>query len=208
MARYTGPVCRICRRESGKLFLKGTRCDTDRCAFERRQNPPGMHTFRRGKLTDYGVHLREKQKVKRYYGVLERQFRRYYTRAERAKGNTGKVLMSVLERRLDNIVHRLGFGLSRALARQMICHGHVTVNGRRVDIPSYQVRVGDVVSIKDRPKSRQLVETCRGQADREVPDFLTLVDGPVPQGHVVRLPEAEDVSIPVQPQLIVELCSK
>jgi len=198
----------MCRREGAKLFLKGSRCDTDRCAFERRQNPPGMHTFRRGKLTDYGIHLREKQKVKHYYGVLERQFRRYYRQAERAKGNTGKVLMSLLERRLDNIVHRLGFGLSRALARQMVCHGHITVNGRRVDIPSYQVRAGDVIGVKDRPKSRQLVEACRDEYGRDVPDFLTLVDEPTPEGHVVRLPEAEDVSIPVMPQLIVELCSR
>jgi small subunit ribosomal protein S4 len=208
MARYTAAVCRICRREGGKLFLKGTRCDTDRCAFERRQNPPGMHTFRRGKLTEYGVHLREKQKVKHFYGVLERQFRRYFERAERSKGNTGKILMSLLERRLDNIVHRLGFGLSRALARQIICHGHITVNGRRVDVPSYQVRPGDVISVKDRPKSRQVVETSREEFGRDVPDFLTLVDGPIPEGHIVRLPEAEDVSIPVEPQLIVELCSK
>jgi len=208
MARLTGPVCRICRREGGKLFLKGTRCDTDRCAYERRQNPPGMQTFRRGKLTDYGLHLREKQKVKRYYGVLEWQFRRYFQQAERSKGNTGKVLMSLLERRLDNVCHRLGFGLSRAQARQIICHGHITVNGRRVDVPSYQVRLGDVISVKDRPKSRQAAAACREEFNREIPDFLTLVDGPLPEGHVVRLPDAEDVSIPVQPQLIVELCSK
>lgn len=208
MARYTAAVCRMCRREGAKLFLKGTRCDTDRCAFERRQNPPGMHTFRRNKLTDYGMHLREKQKVKHYYGVLERQFRRYYARAERAKGNTGTILMSLLERRLDNIVHRLGFGLSRPLARQIINHGHILVNGRRVDVPSYQVRPGDVISVKDRPKSRTVVQACREEYGRDVPDFLTLVDGPAPEGHVVRLPEVEDVSIPVQPQLIVELCSK
>ena len=208
MARNTGPVCRMCRREGSKLFLKGTRCDTDKCAFERRQNAPGMHTFRRGKLTDYGVHLREKQKVKHYYGVLERQFRKYFARAERSKGNTGKVLMTLLERRLDNIVHRLGFGLSRALARQIVQHGHVTVNGARVDIPSYLVRVGDVISVKDRPKSKQAVEACRAEYGREVPDFLTLVESTPPEGHVVRLPEAEDVSIPVQAQLIVELCSK
>ena len=198
----------MCRREGTKLFLKGTRCDTDRCAFERRQNPPGMHTYRRGKLTDYGVHLREKQKVKHYYGVLERQFRRYFERAERAKGNTGKVLVSLLERRLDNIVHRLGFGLSRAQARQMIRHGHITVNGTRVDIPSYQVRLADVISVKDRPKSKQAVQASREEYGRDVPDFLTVIDGPQPEGHVVRLPEAEDVSIPVEAQLIVELCSK
>ena len=208
MARYTGPVCRMCRREGAKLFLKGIRCDTDKCAFQRRQNPPGMHTYRRTKLTDYGIHLREKQKVKHYYGVLESQFRRYFHRAERAKGNTGTVLMCLLERRLDNIVHRLGFGLSRAQARQIVCHGHILVNGRRVDIPSYQVRPGDVIGVKSRPKSRQLVEASLAESGREVPDFLSRVEGPEPEGHVLRLPESEDVSIPVQAQLIVELCSK
>ncbi len=198
----------MCRREGAKLFLKGTRCDTDKCAFERRQNPPGMQTYRRGKLTDYGIHLREKQKVKHYYGVLERQFRQYFHRAERAKGNTGKVLMSLLERRLDNVVHRLGFGLSRPQARQVVRHGHVLVNGRRVDIPSYLVRPGDVIGVKNRPKSIQAVQASLAEYGREVPDFLSRVDGPQPEGHVLRMPEAEDVSIPVQVQLIVELCSK
>jgi len=191
-----------------KLFLKGTRCDTPKCAFERRESPPGMSTFRRGKATDYAVHLREKQKVKRYYGVLERQFRMYYSRAERTKGNTGEVLMSLLERRLDNIVHRLGFGLSRAQARMLISHGHVTVNGRRVDVSSVLIRAGDVIRVKDRPKSVQRVQANLEESHREVPDFLSLVDGPQPEGHVLRLPEAADVSIPVQTQLIVELCSK
>lgn len=198
----------MCRREGSKLFLKGGRCDTEKCAYERRQNPPGMHTFRRGKLTDYGIHLREKQKVKHYYGVLERQFRRYFDRADRSKGNTGKVLMSLLERRLDNIVHRLGFGLSRSGARQMICHGHVTVNGKRVDICSYEVRVGDVISVKERKSSKELVQASLAETTREVPEFLVRVEGQKPEGHVVRLPEAEDVSIPVEPNLIVELCSK
>jgi small subunit ribosomal protein S4 len=198
----------MCRREGAKLFLKGNRCETDKCAFERRQNPPGMHTYRRGKLTDYGIHLREKQKVKHHYGVLERQFRRYFQRAERAKGNTGKVLMSLLERRLDNIVHRLGFGLSRARARQLIRHGHILVNGGRVDVPSFQVRPGDVIAAKNRPRSIELVQASLAEYGRDVPDFLSLVDGPQPEGHVLRLPEAEDVSIPVQVQLIVELCSK
>ena len=208
MARYTEAVCRMCRREGSKLFLKGLRCDTEKCAYERRQNPPGMHTFRRGKLTDYGIHLREKQKVKHYYGILERQFRRYFGRAERIKGDTGKILMSLLERRLDHIVHRLGFGLSRAAARQLICHGHVTVNGKRVDISRYEVRVGDVIGIKERKSSAGLVQASLAESNREVPDFLVRVDGQKPEGHIVRLPEAEDVSIPVEPQLIVELCSK
>ena len=208
MARNTGPVCRMCRREGMKLFLKGLRCDTDKCAFERRQTPPGMHTFRRGKLTDYGIHLREKQKVKHFYGVLERQFRRYFQRAERAKGNTGKVLMSLLERRLDSIVHRLGWGPSRAQSRQMICHGHITVNGSPVDIAGYEVRVGDVIGVKLRKKSTELVQANMSEFQRELPDFLVRVEGERPEGHIVRLPEAEDVSIPVEPNLIVELCSK
>ncbi len=198
----------MCRREGSKLFLKGVRCDTEKCAYERRQTPPGMHTFRRGKLTDYGIHLREKQKVKHYYGVLERQFRRYFDRAERSKGNTGKVLMGLLECRLDNVVHRLGFGLSRSAARQMICHGHVTVNGKRVDIPSYEIRVGDVIGVKERKSSSGLVEASLAESTREVPEFLSRVEGQKPEGHVIRLPEDEDVSIPVESQLIVELCSK
>jgi len=191
-----------------KLFLKGTRCDTDRCAVERRQNPPGMHTFRRGKLTDYGVHLREKQKVKRYYGVLEAQFMRYFKRAERGKGNTGTALMTLLERRLDNIVHRLGFAISRAQARMLIRQGHFLVNGRPVDSPSYEVRVGDAITVKNRPKGLQLIQAAMAETHRQIPDFLSRVDGPPPEGHVLRLPEVQDVSIPVQPQLIVELCSK
>jgi small subunit ribosomal protein S4 len=191
-----------------KLFLKGSRCDTPKCAVERRESPPGMSSFRRGKPTDYGVHLREKQKVKRYYGVLERQFRKYFAMAERGKGNTGEALMILLERRLDNIVFRLGFARSRAEARRIVGQGHVVVNGRRVDIPSYLTRPGDVVSIKNRPKSLQLVEAILAEPGRDVPDFLSRVEGPQPAGHVVRLPEAADVSIPVQTQLIVELCSK
>ena len=191
-----------------KLFLKGTRCDTPKCAIERRDTPPGMHNSRRGKLTDYGVHLREKQKVKHYYGVLERQFRTYFAEAERSRGNTGETLMTLLERRLDNIIHRLGFGLSRAQARQIVRHGHITVNGRRVDIPSYLVKVGDVLRVKNRKGSLQLVQSNLSEHERDVPDFLTRNDGPLPEGRVMRLPEAFDVSIPVQTQLIIELCSK
>lgn len=208
MARYTAAVCRMCRREGVKLFLKGTRCDTNKCAVERRQNAPGMHSYRRGKLTDYGLHLREKQKVKHYYGVLERQFRRIFAEANRGKGNTGTRLMTLLELRLDNIVHRLGFALSRSQAKQMITHGHILVNGRRVDIASYQVRVGDRIGVKNRPKSLQWVQANLAEFPREVPDFLSLQAGPAPEGNVVRIPESEDVSIPVQAQLIVELCSK
>ena len=208
MARYTGPVCRLCRREGMKLFLKGTRCDTPKCAFERRNAPPGQQTGRRVKPTDYGIHLREKQKVKHYYSVLERQFRNYFSRAERAKRNTGEALMTLLERRLDNVVHRLGFGQSRAQARQIVVHGHLTVNGRRVDVPSYSVRPGDMIRVNDRPKSVSLVQANVAENQRPVPDFLNLLDGPVPEGQMTRLPEAFDVSIPVETRLIIELCSK
>jgi small subunit ribosomal protein S4 len=191
-----------------KLFLKGTRCDTPKCAIERRESPPGMHQQRRGKLTDYGQHLREKQKVKHYYGVLERQFRRYFEDAERGKGNTGDMLMALLERRLDNIVHRLGFGQSRAQARQIIRHGHITVNGRKVDVPSYQVRAGDVIRVKNRAKSLDLVRGALAESSRDIPDFLSRSDAAIPEGIVGRLPAMDDVSIPVQTQLIVELCSR
>jgi small subunit ribosomal protein S4 len=208
MARHTGPVCRLCRREGLKLFLKGTRCDTNKCAVERRDAPPGSNQARRGKLTDYGVHLREKQKVKHYYGILERQFRTYFARAARSKGNTGATLMSLLERRLDNVVHRLGFGQSRAQARQLVCHGHITVNGRRVDIPSYLLQAGDIIRVKNRPKSLQAVQANLAENGRPVPEFLSLIQGPIPEGVMSRLPESYDVSLPVQPQLIIELCSK
>jgi small subunit ribosomal protein S4 len=191
-----------------KLLLKGTRCDTPKCGIERRDSPPGQQQSRRGKLTDYGVHLREKQKVKHYYGVLERQFRRYFEKAEHSKGNTGDVLMSLLERRLDNIVHRLGFGLSRAAARQLICHGHVTVNGKRVNVPSYLVRVGDIVRVKNRSKSLDLAKSHMAENPRQAPDFLSVTNTEIPEGIVGRLPGADDVSIPVQTQLIVELCSR
>jgi small subunit ribosomal protein S4 len=152
--------------------------------------------------------LREKQKVKHYYGVLERQFRRYFEQADRTKGNTGDLLMSLLERRLDNVVHRLGFGASRASARQMITHGHITVNGRRVDVPSYMVQVGDVIRVKNRAKSLDLVRSALAELGRDVPDFLSLSTGDIPEGVVGRLPAAEDASIPVQTQLIIELCSR
>lgn len=208
MGRNTGPVCRMCRREGCKLFLKGTRCDSAKCAFDRRENPPGSQSFRRGKMTDYAVHLREKQKVKRYYGVLESQFRKYYQKADRSGGNTGEALMILLERRLDNVVHRLGFGQSRAEARQIIAHGHILVNGRRVDVASYLVRLGDVIQVKNRKKSLERVKTNLADNPRDVPDFLVLTTGDNPQGQVLRLPGAEDVSIAVQPQLIVEFCSR
>jgi small subunit ribosomal protein S4 len=191
-----------------KLFLKGTRCDTPKCGIERRDSPPGQQQSRRGKLTDYGVHLREKQKVKHYYGVLERQFRRYFQKAEHAKGNTGDLLMGLLERRLDNVVHRLGFALSRSAGKQLIAHGHVTVNGKRVNVPSYLVKVGDVIRIKNRSKSLDLARGHMAESPRTAPDFLSVTGSEIPEGIVGRLPAADDVSIPVQTQLIVELCSR
>ena len=208
MGRITGPVCRLCRRDGLKLFLKGSRCDTPKCAFDRRSTPPGMVQKRRSKPTDYGLHLREKQKVKHDYGVLERQFRTYFSRAERGTGNTGEILMSLLERRLDNIVHRIGFALSRSAARQMVMHGHITINGRRVDVPSYSVRAGDLIRVKNRVKSLQLVHSSMSQHQRQVPDFVSRSEELIPEARVDRLPGADDCSIPVRANLIIELCSK
>jgi small subunit ribosomal protein S4 len=208
MGRYTGPVCRLCRREGLKLFLKATRCDSSKCALERRDQPPGMHTQRRRKQTDYGDRLREKQKVKRFYGILERQFRRYFEMASRSKGNTGSTLMSLLERRLDSIVHRLGFAGSKRQSRQLVNHGHIYVNGKKVDIASYLVKAGDKISVKPRPKSLRFVRDSLESYGSKTPDFLSVIMGERPEGQVLRLPGIEDVSIPVQPQLIIELLSK
>jgi small subunit ribosomal protein S4 len=167
-----------------------------------------MHGARRGKLTDYGIHLREKQKVKNFYGVLERQFRKYFDMAERAKGNTGKVLMGLLERRLDNIVYRLGFGTSRSQSRQWVSHGHIQVNGRRVDIPSYLVRQGDIITVRNRPKSKKAIKLVVDEGIHEVPDFLMRDGTESPNGKVMRLPTSDDVLLDVNSALIVELCSK
>ena len=190
-------------------MLKGSRCETAKCAFDRRQTPPGMHGMKRGKPTDYGLHLREKQKVKNYYGVLEKQFRRYFKMAERAKGNTGTMLMTLLERRLDNVVYRLGFGLSRSMARQWVSHGHILVNGGFVDVPSYLVRPGDVITVKNREASQKAIKACLDEVgSRDVPEFLVRTDDTNPKGVVMRHPVVEDVSLHVQSSLIVELCSK
>ena len=208
MARYIGPVCRLCRREAMKLFLKGERCYTEKCAIEKRNFPPGQHgKTRKAKLAGYGIQLREKQKVKRIYGVLEEQFRRYFEQAERTRGITGETLLQLLERRLDNVVYRLGFGTSRAQARQLVRHGHFTVNGRKVDIPSFSVKPGDVVAV--RQSSRQnasilhAIEEVKG---RGIPEWL-LFDGEA-SGKVSSIPTREQINLPVQEQLIVELYSK
>lgn len=209
MARYTGPVCRLCRRERMKLFLKGDRCFKEKCAIERRGYPPGQHGTRRGRrVQGYGLQLREKQKVKRYYGLLENQFRSYFKEADRQKGITGENLLVLLERRLDNVVYSLGFASSRGQARQFVRHGHVRVDGRKVDIPSYQVRPGQTVAVKDASRKndfiRASVETARG---RGVPEWLDL-DAESFAGTMLRLPTREDVKLPIQEQLIVELYSR
>jgi len=208
MARYIGNKCKLCRREGMKLFLKGQRCFTDKCALSRRDYPPGVHAQKRSKVTDYGLHLREKQKLKRIYGVLERQFRLYFKEAERAKGNTGENLLSLLERRLDNVVLASGFALSRNHARQMINHGHFRVNERRVDVASFRVRPGDKVTVKTNDKTKKLVsEAVEVNKSQVVPDWLS-VNGEAMQAEVVSVPRREHVPHPIQEQLIIELCSK
>ena len=209
MARYIGPVCRLCRREGMKLFLKGERCYSDKCAIEKRNVPPGQHgRARRAKVVGYGIQLREKQKVKRTYGVLESQFRRYFEAADRQKGITGELLLQMLERRLDNVIYRLGFATSRAQARQLVRHGHFTVNGRKVDVPSYAVRRGDVVAVRatsgQNPTIQHAIEEVKG---RGIPDWLLFDPGAL-AGSVSQLPTREQINLPVQEQLIVELYSK
>ena len=208
MARHTGPVCRLCRREGTKLFLKGDRCFKEKCAFERRGYAPGQHGRRRSKIQGYGIQLREKQKVKRTYGVLERQFRNYFARAARSKGITGAMLLRMLEGRLDNVVYRLGFASSRSMARQLISHGHIQVNGRKLTIGSAQVRPGNVIALREKSRKNEQVKICLDTAKgRGVPSWLEL-DADQFQGTVKQLPTREDVSMPVQEQLIVELYSK
>jgi len=208
MARYTDNKCKLCRREGMKLFLKGQRCFTDKCSLSRRDYPPGVHAQRRSKVTDYGLHLREKQKLKRIYGVLEKQFRLYFKEAERLKGNTGENLLSLLERRLDNVVLSTGFALSRNHARQMINHGHFRVNERRVDVASFRVRPGDKVSIRDKETTKKMVsDSVEVNKSQVVPDWLS-VTGEAMQAEVVALPRRDHVPHPIQEQLIIELCSK
>ena len=208
MARYTGPRCRLCRREGSKLFLKGDRCFSEKCAFERRSYAPGQHGKGRVKVSDYGIRLREKQRVRRIYGVKEAQFRRYFEMADRQKGVTGTNLLVLLERRLDNVVYRLGFADSRSQARQLVKHGHFLVNGRRVDIPSYQVRVGDEIKVREKSKDIvPIVQSIEAVARRGVPDWLEL-DADNRKGVVKAMPERTHITMPIQEQYIVEFYSK
>lgn len=208
MARYVGPICKRCRRENVKLFLKGDRCYTDKCAFDRRPYPPGVHGQRRSKPTEYGIRLREKQKVRHVYGLLERQFRRYFALADAAKGVTGENLLNNLERRLDSACFRLGFGATRTDARQLVRHKHVLVNGRVVNIPSFLVRPGDKITIHERSKKLVRVEQGLATASRrEAPTWLEL-DTESLTGTVKSTPNREEITLPIQEQMIVEFYSR
>jgi len=209
MARYTGAVCRLCRREATKLFLKGAKCASDRCPLEKRNFPPGQHgKDRRAKIVGYGLQLHEKQKAKRIYFTLESQFREYYEKANRASGVTGDLLIQQLERRLDNVVYRLGFAISRRQARQVVRHDHIEVNGRKVNIPSYEVKVGDEIAIRASAKKMVIVEQAvQYAAANPVPAWLE-VNFENLSGRVLSLPQRKDVGLPVNEQLIVELYSK
>ncbi|HEV8376906.1 MAG TPA: 30S ribosomal protein S4 [Candidatus Polarisedimenticolia bacterium] len=208
MARIRGPVCRLCRREGMKLFLKGDRCFSEKCAVEKRRFAPGQHGKRRTKVQGYGIQLREKQKVKRIYGMLEKQFRLAYQKAVRSRGVTGEVLLQLLERRLDNVVLKLGFASSRYQARQIISHGHLRVNERKVDVPSFLVKPGDVISLKDRiRKNTFLLAAVDHTRARGIPDWLSL-DADHLKGTVVALPARDSITLPIQEQMIIELYSK
>ena len=208
MARYTDEQCRICRREGQKLFLKGSRCYTDKCSISRRNYAPGQHGQKRAKLSEYGTQLREKQKTKTYYGVGEKQFRKYFEMASNKKGITGDNLLQILESRLDNVVYRLGFGASRAQARQLVNHGQFEVNGRKVNIPSYLVKAGDVVTVRESKKDNGAIKVnVEANSAKPIPAWLELNNETL-SGKVVRLASREDVDIPVEEHLIVELYSK
>jgi len=208
LARYLGSVCRLCRRENLKLFLKGERCYTDKCAIERRNYPPGQHGHARPRFSEYSLQLREKQKVKRIYGLLENQFRRTFALAEKAKGITGEALLVLLERRLDNIAYRLGFSSSRAEARLLVRHGHILVNERRVNIPSCIVKVGDVISLPEKSrKIGRVISSMEGAQRRGVPEWLE-VDREGFSGKVKALPTRNDITMPINEKLVVELYSK
>jgi small subunit ribosomal protein S4 len=209
LARYTDPVCRLCRREGIKLFLKGTKCFSDKCPIEKRNFAPGQHgKDRKAKIVGYGLQLREKQKTKRIYFTQEAQFRNYFENAARAKGVTGWMLLQQLERRLDNVVYRLGFGVSRRQARQLVRHGHVQVNGRKVNIPSYQVSVGEEIAVRDGSKKLAILESSKDFASHQPAPTWLEIDRDNYTGKVLSLPKREEIQLPVNEQLIVELYSK
>ncbi|MCM2276578.1 MAG: 30S ribosomal protein S4 [Oligoflexia bacterium] len=208
MSRFIGSVCRLCRRENQKLFLKGDRCNTDKCAFERRGYPPGQHGQGRIKFSEYGLQLREKQKIKRIYGLAEKQFRNLFEKADRMKGVTGSNLLSMLERRLDNVAYRSGFANSRAEARQMVRHGHFAVNGHRVNVPSYMVEKGDLVEVRDKSKTlARIGAALEAVKRREIPQWLEL-DGTAMKSRVRDLPARDDITAPMEERMVVELYSK
>lgn len=208
MARYTEALCRLCRREGMKLFLKGTRCYTEKCAFERRKYPPGQHGHNRAKLSDYGLQLREKQKVKRIYGIMEKQFKNYFEKATKMKGVTGENLLKLLERRLDNVIYRMGFAINRRQARQLVRHGFFLINGKKVDIPSYLLRPGDVVEIIAEGKDKDLIKDNLALAEQRGFPVWTEINVEEMKGKFVRIPEREEMQLPVHEQLIVEFYSK
>ena len=208
MARYIGPKCRLCRREGEKLFLKGEKCFSSKCAVEKRPNPPGQHGAKRGRLSDFGTQLREKQQLRRIYGVLERQFRGYYTEASRRKGSTGERLLQLLECRLDNVVYRMGFGASRAEARQLVRHNAIMVNGKRVNIPSLQLQPGDVVKVSEKAANQLRVKgAAQGAEQRGISDWLD-VDHKKMEGVFKQMPVRTDLPPDINEHLVVELCSK
>ena len=210
MGRYTGPVCRLCRREGMKLMFKGARCETAKCPMERqnRQFPPGQHNWRRGRGSEYGIRLREKQKVKRYYGIFEAQFIKYFQEAERGKGNTGAMLLILMERRLDNVIYKLGWAPSRPSARATVAHGHICVNGRPVDRSSYLVRVGDKITVRDAERSKKFIKIRLDElGEPHVQNWMRMDVGKL-TADIVALPTRDDVMIPVEEQMIVELLSQ
>ena len=208
MARYTDAKCRLCRREGSKLYLKGDRCYTDKCAIARRAYAPGQHGQGRKKASGYGIQLREKQKVRRIYGILEKQFRAYFEEAERQKGVTGENLLRLLELRLDNVVYRMGFGDSRAEARQLVRHGHFTVNGKKVNIPSYQTGLNDLIAVKPGSKSTEkFKELAENAAGKTAPQWLS-INTEMMEARIVALPAREDIDLPIEEHLIVEFYSR
>jgi len=208
VARNTGPVCKMCRRENMKLFLKGERCFSDKCSFDRRPYPPGQHGQRRSKVSEYARHLREKQKVRRIYGVLEKQFANYFVKADRAKGVTGESLVRLLERRIDNVVFRMGFATTRRGGRQLVRHNHVLLNGKRVNVPSYLVRAGDEVSIRDRSRKIASIQDALGGKERQGWDPWLEVDPKGFKGVFRQIPDVKDIQLTIEPQLIVEYYSR